>query len=183
MGVSLYRGDSAANRPKPDMKGTSANVTISDLHAPLHRQASARPRPVPLRAARKRRRGQRPQPHPFQQSRRAAQPRGKRRERPLPRGGLGHPALACAARPGERLDLFVRYDDYDTMAEVPDGFFDNPRFDRRVYTVGFNYGRCGQGSWSRRITPCAGSVRRASMTKTPSDWHSDSSSDDGPFTL
>ena len=40
-----------------------------------------------------------------------------------------------AERPGERLDLFVRLDDYDTMAEVPEGFFDNPRFDRRVLTV------------------------------------------------
>ena len=71
---------------------------------PLHRQSSARPRPLPLRQARERRRGQRPQPHPFQQSRRAAQSRGQRRERPLPRGGLRHPALAGhpargAARP------------------------------------------------------------------------------------
>ena len=42
-------------------------------------------------------------------------------------------------RPGERLDLFVRYDDYDTMADVPEGSFDNPRFARRVYTLGANY--------------------------------------------
>ena len=44
-----------------------------------------------------------------------------------------------ATRPGERLDLFARYDDYDTMSEVPEGFFDYPRFDRRVYTLGVNY--------------------------------------------
>ena len=30
------------------------------------------------------------------------------------------------------------------MAEVPDGFFDNPRFDRRVYTLGLNYALAGK---------------------------------------
>ena len=44
-----------------------------------------------------------------------------------------------ARRPDERLDLFLRYDDYDTMAEMPKGYFDNPRFARRVYTLGANY--------------------------------------------
>ena len=37
VGVSLYRGDSAGNRPKPDMEGTEAQVTIADVHAHLDR--------------------------------------------------------------------------------------------------------------------------------------------------
>ena len=38
-----------------------------------------------------------------------------------------------------RLDLFIRLDAYDSMAAVPDETFDNPRFARRVYTLGANY--------------------------------------------
>ena len=37
VGVSLYRGDSAGNRPKPDLKGTDAHVTIAEVHGRLDR--------------------------------------------------------------------------------------------------------------------------------------------------
>ncbi|MEO7995323.1 MAG: hypothetical protein ABI743_13075, partial [bacterium] len=40
---------------------------------------------------------------------------------------------------GRRLDLFVRYDRYDSLAEVAEGVADNPRFDRETWTLGFNY--------------------------------------------
>jgi hypothetical protein len=42
-------------------------------------------------------------------------------------------------RSGERLYLFGRFDSYDTMATVAAGYFDSPRFARRVYTLGLNY--------------------------------------------
>ena len=138
LGVSLYRGDSAGNRPKPDMEGIDAHVTIADVHADLTRQ-------------RWRARGL------FLQGRLQNAAAVSARNRTLSNnlGVLRSPVASAAralyfeagydilpwlsTRPGERLDLFVRYDDYDTMAEVPEGFFDNPRFERRVYTVGANY--------------------------------------------
>lgn len=38
-----------------------------------------------------------------------------------------------------RLDLFLRFDDYDTMAKVVEGVTDNPRWDRRTLTIGLNH--------------------------------------------
>jgi hypothetical protein len=38
-----------------------------------------------------------------------------------------------------RLDLFVRLDDFDTMAAVEGSIVDNPRYDRNIATVGINY--------------------------------------------
>ena len=37
------------------------------------------------------------------------------------------------------LDLFIRYDNYDTMAEVEGDIFDNPRWERQTWTFGTNY--------------------------------------------
>ena len=137
-GVSFYRGDSAGNRPKPDMKGISAHVTISDIHAHITgRRLRARGLFLYGRLG----------------NAAAVSARNSTLSNNLDvlRSPVASAANALyleagydilpwlAARPGERLDLFARYDDYDTMAEVPDGFFDNPRFDRRVYTLGLNY--------------------------------------------
>jgi hypothetical protein len=36
-------------------------------------------------------------------------------------------------------DLFVRYDNYDTMAVVEGEIFDNPRWERQTWTFGANY--------------------------------------------
>jgi len=38
-----------------------------------------------------------------------------------------------------RLDLYVRYDDYDSMADVEGSVFDNPRWDRQAWTTGWSY--------------------------------------------
>ena len=138
VGVSLYRGDSAANRPKPDMKGTSANVTVSDIHAHFTGRR--------LRA-----RGLFLYGHLENAAAVSARNRTLSNNLDVLRSPVARAANALyleagydilpwlATRPGERVDLFARYDDYDTMAEVPDGFFDYPRFDRRVYTLGVNY--------------------------------------------
>ena len=42
-------------------------------------------------------------------------------------------------RPEDQLYVFLRFDSYDTMASVPENFFDNPRFERTVFTFGLNY--------------------------------------------
>ncbi len=138
VGVSLYRGDSAGNRPKPDMEGTEAQVTIADVHAHLDRDR-LRARGLFLRG------------HLRNAAAVSARNRTLSNNLDVRRSPVASAASALyleagydilpwlAERPGERLDLFVRLDDYDTMAEVPEGFFDNPRFDRRVHTVGVNY--------------------------------------------
>ncbi len=143
VGVSLYRGDSAGNRPKPDLKGTDAHVTIAEVHARLDRDR--------LRATGLFLRG-----HLENAAAVSARNRTLSNNLEVLRSPVASAAHALwleagydilpwlAARPGERLDLFARLDDYDTMAEVPEGFFDNPRFDRRVYTVGLNYAAAGK---------------------------------------
>jgi hypothetical protein len=40
---------------------------------------------------------------------------------------------------GHGFDWFVRYDNYDTMHETSGLIFDNPRWEREVWTTGFNY--------------------------------------------
>lgn len=40
---------------------------------------------------------------------------------------------------GYGFDWFVRYDSYDTMHETSGLIFDNPRWEREVWTTGFNY--------------------------------------------
>lgn len=41
--------------------------------------------------------------------------------------------------PRHRLEPFVRVDHYDTMLNVREGLFDNPRFERTVFTGGVSY--------------------------------------------
>ena len=41
--------------------------------------------------------------------------------------------------PDKVLDVFVRYDFYDTMASVEGIIFDNPRWERNTWTFGINY--------------------------------------------
>jgi hypothetical protein len=50
------------------------------------------------------------------------------------------PALSHArSAAGQRLDLFARYDWYDTMYHTADGIFDNPRWERHAVTGGVNW--------------------------------------------
>ena len=41
--------------------------------------------------------------------------------------------------PDQVLDVFARYDYYDTMASVEGIIFDNPRWERTTWTFGINY--------------------------------------------
>jgi hypothetical protein len=48
------------------------------------------------------------------------------------------PAAASDSTWRPRLDLFGRYEFYDTMFKVDEGIFDNPRWERHVVTAGID---------------------------------------------
>jgi hypothetical protein len=55
--------------------------------------------------------------------------------------GYDFAAFLGSGRPStwlHMLTLFGRFDWYDTMAEMPDGIFDNPRWERSTLTGGLN---------------------------------------------
>lgn len=137
-GVSGYRGDSADNRPKPDMKGVDANVSIFDVHAVL-RYNRFRAQGMYLYGS--------------LQNADIVSERNRSLSNNLDvlRTPVGSGAFASYVEAGcdilptltsrreDQLYVFLRFGSYDTMASVPEGFFDNPRFERRVYTLGLNY--------------------------------------------
>lgn len=138
MGLSAYRGDSAGNRPKPDMKGIGAHVAILDLHGAI-------------RTGRFRAQGLALYGHLEHAGLVSQYNRNLSNNLDVLRTPVGNRVYALyveagydllpllAQRSGERLYFFGRFDSYDTMAGVPAGFFDSPRFARRVYTLGLNY--------------------------------------------
>ena len=138
LGVSAYRGDSADNRPKPDMEGVDAHVTIVDVHGTLT-LGGLRARGLFL----------------YGHLQNAAVVSARNRtlsnnlevlRSPVARGAyaafieIGYDLLPwLRPSPQRRLDVFLRLDAYDSMASVPAETFDNPRFQRRVHTIGVNY--------------------------------------------
>ncbi len=138
LGVSGYRGNSADNRPKPDMKGVDANVSIFDVHAVVRYNR--------LRAQGMYLYGQLQNADIVSQRNRSLS-----NNLDVPRTPVGSAAYASYVEVGydilptsrsrqkDQLYLFLRFDGYDTMASVPHGFFNNLRFERTVYTLGLNY--------------------------------------------
>ena len=138
LGVSGYRGNSADNRPKPDMKDADAHVSIFDVHAVL-------------RYNRLRAQGMYLYGHLQNAAIVSTRNRTLSNNLDVLRTPVASAAYALYAEVGydilpfftsrkeEQCHLFFRFDAYDTMAETPPEFFDNPRFSRRVYTVGVNY--------------------------------------------
>lgn len=138
LGVSGYRGDSADNRPKPDMEGTDAHVSIFDLHGALT-WGRLRVRGLYLRG------------HLQNAAVVSARNRTLSNNLDVLRSPVAEGAYAAfvevgwdllpslVPQPRARLDVFFRFDRYDTMAAVPAQTFDNPRFERTVYTLGANY--------------------------------------------
>ena len=138
LGISGYRGDSADNRPKPDMEGIDAHVSIVDVHGSLD-------------WGRVRARGLYLYGHLQNAALVSARNRTLSNNLDVLRSPVAQAAYAAfvevgydvlpwlAAPSPNRLDLFIRLDAYDSMAAVPDETFDNPRFARRVYIVGANY--------------------------------------------
>ena len=138
LGISGYRGDSADNRPKPDMEGIDAHVSIVDVHGSLD-------------WGRVRARGLYLYGHLQNAALVSARNRTLSNNLDVLRSPVARAAYAAFVEVGydilpwltasspNRLDLFIRLDAYDSMAAVPDETFDNPRFARRVYIVGANY--------------------------------------------
>ncbi len=138
VGVSGYRGNSADNRPKPDMKDANAYVSIFDVHAVL-------------RYNRFRAQGMYLYGHlqnaaiVSQRNRTLSNNLDVLRTPVASTAYASYAEVGCdilpffASRQADQLYLFFRFDSYDTMASVPQNFFDNPRFERRVYTFGLNY--------------------------------------------
>ncbi|HUL03277.1 MAG TPA: hypothetical protein VLV16_08640 [Gemmatimonadales bacterium] len=134
VGVSAYHGNSADNRPKPDLQ-VPANVTIFDAHATAE-VGVFRARALVL----------------FGHLQNADQVSDANRNLSnnlnVKRTPVGSEALAWFVEAGanvlgahSRMPLFLygRYDWYDTMYKVTGDVFDNPRWARKAVTTGINW--------------------------------------------
>jgi hypothetical protein len=137
-GASFYRGETSGNRPKPDMEGIDAPVTIVTGEVRLDR-GLWRGRATWLSGD-------------------LANADEVSRKNSRLSTNLGVPRTPVAARaqawgvelgcnvlhwlaPGSRDALlpFARFERYDSMQSVDEGFFADPRFDRDVLTAGLNW--------------------------------------------
>jgi hypothetical protein len=139
-GLSFYTGNSTGNRPKRDMDGVRAQVILGDAHLRFARG--------PLRIN-----GEILVGHLGNADRITTQNASLSAALGAPRTAVASAAygyfveaavdVVGVLRPGarQRLDLFARYDGYDTMASPPatDSGFDNPLLERRVLSAGIGY--------------------------------------------
>lgn len=136
--ASAYRGNSTGNRPKKDMEGIDAPVTIAEVHGRVDRGPwIARGQ---FLAGRVENAGE-----ISAKNSRLSVNLGVART-PVARGArlwfveAGVDLLALRGGGGEqRIIPFVRYESYDTMHETGAGTFDDPRFERTTVTAGLNY--------------------------------------------
>ncbi len=153
-GFSVYTGNSADNRPKPDLK-VPARVTIAEVHA------SAVSGPLTLRAEALFGHLQNSEAVSVANRNLSANlnvkrnPVGSRALASFAEAGVDLFALFVASKPGAskprvddaddvdnappRLDLFARLDYYDSMFGTEGTIFDNPRWERLSVTGGVNY--------------------------------------------
>lgn len=139
VGASGYLGDTLGNRPKRDMEGLTARLAIFDVHARYH--------VGPLRLRALGLFGWLDHADAITEKNASLSSRLE-----VPRTPVGAAAYALSLEAtldllalasdafDERLDLFVRAEAYDTMADPPaEGGLDNPLLERRVLTVGLGY--------------------------------------------
>ena len=139
LGISGYYGDSADNRPKPDLQ-VDAHVSIVDLHG-FYEVGALKVRGMFLY-------GTLENSDLISKTNRNLSnnlnvkrtPVGSRASGGYLEVGYDLLTLFKSSLIAEAvLDLFVRYDNYDTMAEVEGDIFDNPRWERQTWTFGLNY--------------------------------------------
>jgi hypothetical protein len=141
VGMAGYLGNSAANRPKADL-AVPANVGIVEAHAVIERG--------PFKARGLLLYGRLQNSGVVSAANRNLSNNLNVKRTPVASAALGWfveagydvlPLLTGdPARPGgQGLDLFARYDDYDSMHRVVEGVFDNPRWERHVLTAGLNW--------------------------------------------
>ncbi len=138
VGSSVYRGNTTGNRPKPDMEGTDAHLTVFDVHATLDRG------PWKARAVYLRGDLENADLISSKNSRLSSNLQVSRT--PVADAALGwYVELGYDIAPlftkneEWRLFPFVQYSAYDSMHEVSPGIFDVPRFERNLFTAGLNY--------------------------------------------
>ena len=135
LGISGYYGDSADNRPKPDLR-VDAHVSIVDLHG-FYEVGGVKVRGLFLYGT-------------LENSDLVSKAnRNLSNNLNVKRTPVGSKAIGGYLEVGYNLlalfkssricDLFVRYDNYDTMAVVEGEIFDNPRWERQTWTFGANY--------------------------------------------
>lgn len=138
LGVSGYYGNTTGNRPKPDMEGVDAYVSIISAHG--------RYTPGPWRLAGMVMRG-----HLQNAAEVSRKNSGLSRNLGVTRTPVAEVALAWWLEVGydlvslfhpqstHQMQLFGRYEYLNTMQGIPEGGFADPRFERRVITAGVSY--------------------------------------------
>lgn len=138
VGASIYYGNTTGDRPKPDMAGIPAYVTIGDVHAAVQHRA------LTVRGC-------------FMYGTLENADLVSQYNANLPRtlqvprtpvasaatfyyGEIGYDLLSLL-NPGSthKLYPFARYDYYNSMENTDAGVFPVPRFERKVVTGGLNY--------------------------------------------
>jgi hypothetical protein len=138
-GGSIYYGNSADNRPKPeDMEGIDAHLTIFSLHLQyLENPFIVRGDFI----------------YGELENSDIVSQRNSRLSTNIqyPRSPVAKNAAAYYSEGGYNISPllslpevfkiypFIRYDYYNTMEEVAEGIFPNPRFNRSILTFGFNF--------------------------------------------
>lgn len=139
LGISGYYGDSADNRPKPDLR-IDANVSIVDLHG-FYEVGALKVRGLFLY-------GTLENSEPISKANRNLSNNLNVKRTPVGSQAFGRyleigynllTFFKSSLNTEAVLDLFVRYANYDTMADVEGDIFDNPRWERQTWTFGANY--------------------------------------------
>lgn len=139
VGISGYFGDTAANRPKPDVD-FDAYVGIASLHG-FYEMNGVKVRGLFLW-------GTLQNADKLSKVNRSISNNLNVKRTPIGSSALGwyieagYDVLSffrTAKASSHVLDLFARYDYYDTMASVEGLIFDNPRWERTTWTFGVNY--------------------------------------------
>ena len=138
-GISGYFGDTAANRPKPDVN-FDAYVGIASLHG-FYEMNSVKIRGLLLW-------GTLQNAEELSRVNRSLSNNLNVKRTPIGSSALGFylelgydvlSLLREATTSSQQLDVFARLDYYDTMATVESTRFDNPRWERTAWTFGINY--------------------------------------------
>jgi hypothetical protein len=145
VGLAGYWGNSADNRPKPDLK-VPAHVSIGQIHTQVHAG------PLEIRGLVLY--GYLENSGPVSQANRNLSNNLNVKRTPVGETALGwfiesgldilnlvHYGFAGieTSEKHQSFTLFLRYEKYDTMREMAEGYFNNPRWDRSTWTAGINY--------------------------------------------
>ena len=143
VGASGYFGNSADNRPKPDLT-VPANVTIGEFHTVIE-TGGATVRGQILYGALQ-------NSGAVSKANRGVSNNLNVKRTPVAAAALGTfveagydilPLFADVKNDAMGLEIYGRFDYYDSMFRVDEGIFDNPRWERRTVSAGLNfrYGR------------------------------------------